>query len=114
VLIGTSFISYAQTGTLKGTVTNGKTKETIIGASVVLQSDSKIGSITDINGNYELKLPIGKQSVIFSFTGLKSDTLTLTITEGQVTTFSVEMNEAAQELGLTVVSPENLNRITEK
>ncbi|MCG3166923.1 MAG: Vitamin B12 transporter BtuB [Bacteroidia bacterium] len=99
-----TFVSYGQTGTLKGTVTNGKTKETIIGASVILQSDPKIGTITDFNGNYELKLPVGKQSIIFSFTGMQADTLTLTLKEGQVTTFSVEMNDAAQELGLTVVS----------
>lgn len=71
-----TFVSYGQTGTLKGTVTNGKTKETIIGASVILQSDPKIGTITDFNGNYELKLPVGKQSIIFSFTGMQADTLT--------------------------------------
>ncbi len=99
-----SAVSYSQTGILKGTVTNGKSKETIIGASVVLQGNPSVGTITDFNGNYELKLPIGKQSVIFTFTGLQSDTLTLTIKEGQVTTFSVEMDDAAQELGLTVVS----------
>lgn len=104
LLLISCFVSYSQTGTLKGTVTNGKTKETIIGASVILQSDPKIGTITDFNGNYELKLPVGKQSVIFTFTGMQSDTLTLSIKEGQVTTFSVEMNDAAQELGLTVVS----------
>ncbi len=99
-----SFTANAQTGILKGTVSNGKNKETIIGASVILQSDPKIGTITDFNGNYELKLPVGKQSVIFTFTGMQADTLTLTIKEGQVTTFSVEMNDTAQELGLTVVS----------
>ncbi len=104
LILAFNFVSYAQTGTLKGTVTNGKTKDTIIGASVVLKSDPKIGTITDFNGNYELKLPVGKQSVIFTFTGMQSDTLTLTFTEGQVTTFSVEMNDAAQELGITVVS----------
>lgn len=98
------FFSLAQTGTLKGTVTNGKTKETIIGASVILQSDPKTGSITDISGSYELKIPVGKQSVIFSYTGLQSDTLTLTIAEGQVTMFSLEMFEIAKELGLTVIS----------
>ncbi len=104
LLIFSSFISYSQTGTLKGSVTITETKETIIGASVILQGNPTVGTITDFNGNYELKLPVGKQNVIFKFTGMQSDTLTLTIKEGQVTTFSVEMSDAAQELGLTVVS----------
>ncbi len=104
LLLSSCFYISAQTGTLKGTVTNGKTKETIIGASVILQSDTKVGTITDFNGNYELKLPVGKQNIVFSFTGMESDTLTLNIKENQLTTFTIELNDAAQELGLTVVS----------
>jgi iron complex outermembrane receptor protein len=98
------FSSFAQTGILKGTVTDGKTKETIIGANVVLQSDPTVGTVTDFAGAYELKLPVGKQSVIFTYIGMESDTLTITVKENQVTTFSVEMNVASQQLGFVVVS----------
>jgi iron complex outermembrane receptor protein len=104
LLLTSCLVSFSQTGVLKGTVMNGKTKETIVGASIVLQSDIRVGTITDFNGVYELRLPVGKQSVIFSYTGMQSDTLTLTINENQTTTYAVELNDAAKELGLTVVS----------
>ncbi len=104
LLLTSCFLSFAQTGTLKGTVTDGKTKESIIGANIVLQSNPVVGTVTDVNGIYELKLPVGKQSIVFSFIGMESDTITITVRENQVTTFSVEMNVAAQQLGLVVVS----------
>lgn len=97
-------ISLAQTGTLKGIVSDAKTKETIIGANITLKSDSKVGATTDINGKYDLQLPIGKQDVVFSYVGMESDTITLTIKENQITTFSLEMSVASQQLGLVVVS----------
>jgi len=100
----TFFISYSQTGTLKGTITDGKTKETIIGANIVSKSDHNVGTVTDINGTYELKLPLGKQSVIISFVGMQSDTLNVNIRENQATVLNVEMNMASQELGIVVVS----------
>lgn len=45
-----------QTSKIKGTIVDSKTGEPIIGASVKVKG-TKLATITDIDGNFELKLP---------------------------------------------------------
>ena len=59
---------FAQTGTLKGTLTDEITGETLIGASIIYGSGQ--GTTTDIDGNYQLDLPLGDQSITFSYVGM--------------------------------------------
>ena len=61
--------AWAQTGTVKGVVvdTNG---ETVIGASVVLKSDKTQGTITDLDGNFSLKLPSRESTLVISYVGM--------------------------------------------
>ena len=98
-------LTFAQeTGTLKGVITDTKTGETLIGASVTLESDKTKGSAADFDGNYLLKLPAGQQKVVISFTGYNSKTKEVTITAGQTTTLNVDLSLTAKELGAVVVS----------
>lgn len=55
--------------TVKGVIldSNG---ETVIGASVVVKGNSSIGTISDIDGNFTLKVPDNAVLVI-SFVGMK-------------------------------------------
>ena len=39
--------------------------------------DSNIGTITDINGNFTIKLEDDKKNLVFSFVGYKKDTLSV-------------------------------------
>ena len=51
----------AQNGvTVKGTVVDG-TGETVIGASIVVKGNTSIGTISDIDGNFTLNVPDGKE-----------------------------------------------------
>lgn len=62
----------AQT-TIKGKVTD-KTGEPLIGATVVLNNDVQLGSITDVDGTYQLnvrKTLTRKDSIIFQYVGFK-------------------------------------------
>lgn len=59
-----------QNATLKGTVTDKKTGEPIIGANVVVKGTTN-GVITDIDGNYMLQAPIGATLEI-SYIGYKT------------------------------------------
>lgn len=43
----------AQTGSIKGSVLDAKTTESLIGASVLIQGTT-IGAATDLNGNYTI------------------------------------------------------------
>ena len=70
--------AWAQTGTVKGVVvdTNG---ETVIGASVVLKSDKTQGTITDLDGNFSLKLPSRESTLVISYVGMITQEVKATV-----------------------------------
>ena len=60
----------AQTGGIvKGTVVDA-TGESVIGASVVLKSDKTQGTITDLDGNFSLRLPSRESTLVISYVGM--------------------------------------------
>lgn len=72
-----STYAYGQTmRTVTGTITE-KNGQPVIGANVTLKG-SKVGTITDFNGVYSLKVPIDKATLVISYIGFKTveDTLT--------------------------------------
>ena len=74
-LIGITAV--AQNITVKGTVKDSK-DEPLIGVAVMLESNSKIGTVTDVDGNYQITLPAGKsQKLLFSSIGYKDKTVEL-------------------------------------
>ena len=67
----------AQNITVKGTVKDSK-DEPLIGVAVMLEGNSKIGTVTDVDGNYQITLPAGKrQKLLFSSIGYKDKTIEL-------------------------------------
>ena len=72
IALCTSVSLSAQTGTLKGTVSDAQTGETIPFANIVLKSDgiNVLGGASDLDGNYTIK-PItpGQYNVEVSFIG---------------------------------------------
>ena len=60
-----------QTGKIKGTIVDSKTGEPIIGASVKVKG-TKLATITDIDGRFELKAPEGAQLEV-SYVGYKNE-----------------------------------------
>ena len=68
---------YAQK-TLTGTVLDGEANgEPIIGATVQVTGTSS-GGVTDLDGNFSVQLPAGKNKVTVSYVGYKSQTLDVT------------------------------------
>lgn len=60
------------TRNLKGRVIEKGTTETLIGASVWIK-DTSVGTITDINGNFSINVPVGSSVIIsISYVGYKS------------------------------------------
>ncbi len=57
--------------TVRGTVTDKETGEPLIGASILIIG-AAIGTITDLNGAYELNLPAEAESLRVSYTGYDS------------------------------------------
>ncbi|MFT4524713.1 MAG: outer membrane cobalamin receptor [Bacteroidia bacterium] len=97
-------ISALGQGTIKGVVYDRTSEETLIGASVRLINDITVGSSTDYDGQFSFVVPEGAQKIVCSYTGMKSDTLSIIITKGQTAynEFSLEM--ISEELGTVVVS----------
>jgi len=55
-------------GIVRGRVTEAETGEVIPGVTVLVKGTTT-GTVTDINGNYELDMPPGKSTLVFSFVG---------------------------------------------
>ena len=69
-----AFSLSAQTLTVKGTVTDD-TGMTVIGATIIVQGDASRGTVTDIDGNYELDNVANNANLVFSYVGFKSQTI---------------------------------------
>lgn len=57
-------------GAISGTVID-EFGEPLIGASVFVEGNSSVGTITDLDGNYTLTVPEGATALIFSYIGMK-------------------------------------------
>ena len=64
--------TYAQNGiTVKGTVVDGNA-EPLIGASVVVKGNTSLGTVTDFDGNFTLKVPSESSILVVSYVGMTS------------------------------------------
>jgi len=87
-LIISSLFSFSQTE-IKGTVKDATSGETIIGASVVYAEGK--GAITDIDGNYLLKLEPGTYKLTVSFVGYNAQTMQIKVgTKTLIYNFSLQ------------------------
>jgi len=100
LLFGPSLL--AQTGVIKGTITDANEGSTLPGATIYIEGTT-IGTVTDVDGIYVLNnVPVGNQAVAISFLGFETKTIDIDIKEGQ----TLEINESLGEtavLGTEVV-----------
>lgn len=102
--------SLAQQGIFKGTVFDAVTKETLIGANVYNINDRTNGKTTDLDGKFEIKSSIGKQTFVVSFTGMRPDTVSITLAENQSITLDIFLKSSIEELGEVVISAGKFNQ----
>lgn len=69
-------LTFAQTK-LSGNVKD-ETGEALIGASVTVKGGGGSGAITDLDGNFSLTVPAGKNQVTISYVGYEPQTITIT------------------------------------
>ena len=86
-------------GTLRGTIKDAKTKEDIIGATILVQGINK-GAATDINGFFSFaKLPVGSYSLKVSFVGYETKIYeNVKVIADQVTELNLGLAEEAATL----------------
>ena len=61
--------------TITGTITDDQ-NEPLIGASILVKGTS-VGTVTDLDGKYSLKVPEGSDVLVFSYTGFENQEITL-------------------------------------
>jgi len=92
-------LSWGQT-VLKGTVIDSASHETVIGA--IIKSDST-NAVSDVNGNYTLKLSKGTHTLTFSCLTYRDKKVTITAA-GDTMTYNVSLGSEAQHMEAIVVS----------
>jgi TonB-dependent receptor len=98
------FQSYAtaQTGTIKGQVTDKTTKDALIGASVLVQG-TNLGAAADIDGNFIIhNVSAGNQVLVISYVGYKNLNLNLNVEANKTTEIKIKLDAMAIE-GKTVI-----------
>ncbi len=98
-----SFLSaYSQT-TISGTVTDKETGEALIGANVIVP-ESNMGTATDVEGKYSLKLPEGAQEIEVSYTGYENQRFSINgATEMNIALSSGQLLEEVVVIGYGAV-----------
>jgi outer membrane receptor for ferrienterochelin and colicin len=79
------------TGVLKGTVSDKSTKDGLPGANVIIKGTS-IGAATNLNGVYIIpNAPAGAQTVVVTYLGYVTKSVTVNITDGGTATQDVQL-----------------------
>ena len=71
-------IMQAQERTITGKVTDKQIGETLIGVNVTHADDPSKGTVTDIDGNYQITVPDGVTSLSFSYVGYTTQVVEIT------------------------------------
>jgi len=79
---------------ITGKVTDFGNAETLPGAKVLLKGNSKIGTVTDIDGNYTITVPGEKSTLVFSYLGYASQEVLI----GNKTVINVQLKQSIQGL----------------
>jgi outer membrane receptor protein involved in Fe transport len=104
LVFGCLIVIGQDTGIVKGVVKDAESKETLLGANVILLNDKSTGVASDLDGKYSIELPVGEHQLICTFTGMSNDTFTVAVLKDQITTHDVLLNSDDRVLDVIVVS----------
>ncbi len=91
----------AQNATLSGTVNDAKTGEPLIGATV---RSGQTGTVTDLEGKYQLTLSPGEIRLEYSYTGFDPKTEVLRLAAGEKRLLNLTLGEAENILQTATVT----------
>lgn len=102
IILLISAVSIAQKAAIKGSIVDSKTKETLVGVSVI--ADEKTGTVTDVFGNYQLELEPGNYRIKYTFIGYGSANRDISLKAGETKTYNISLFEETRILDEVVVS----------
>ena len=89
-------VAFGQDVTISGTVVDAATGDPMIGAAVQVEGTS-VGTTVDVDGNFTVKVPAGKKTLVFSYMGY------VTVTQEAKNGMQVMMSEETEELDEVMV-----------
>jgi len=93
-----SVAAMAQNGIIKGTITDANTKETLIGATVVLQGTTT-GAISDFDGNFLIeKVAKGSYNLVISYISYDNQIVRAEVADGGETNINIELKPASIDI----------------
>jgi len=92
-------VVFAQTRNLSGTVTSGDDGSSIPGASVIIKGTT-LGTVTDMDGKFSLKIPPTAKTLIVAFVGMASQEIAI----GNQTTINIKMTAERLDVDEVVVT----------
>ena len=92
------FIFAINTGTIRGTVIDKTTGETIPFATIILDSNTMAGTTTDIDGNFTLIVKPGKHKIKVLYTGMDTKNLVVEVKEGEESILNISLSEKTTEI----------------
>jgi TonB-dependent receptor len=99
---------FGQQGKLRGTIIDDENVETLIGVSVVIDG-TFTGTITDLEGNYNLALDPGTYTIVFSYISYATQKVTgIIIKAGETNTVDIRLGSDAEEIGEVVVMAQRI------
>lgn len=78
-------------GVFSGRVIDQVTSESLIGANIYLKKDMSVGTVSDFNGYFSISLSPGIHIFMVSYTGMKSQTVEISITADSTTHMNFKM-----------------------
>ncbi|HWA09413.1 MAG TPA: TonB-dependent receptor [Opitutaceae bacterium] len=103
LLTASAFAQAAGTGTVTGTVLDVVTGKYLEGAEVVVNGTNRVSTARE--GAFELRnVPAGAQTLVVSYPGMESKSVSATVTAGQVTNVAVHLGGEVVTLGQFTVA----------
>ena len=99
-----------ETATAKGIVTDEKDGTPMLGVNVAIKGTAN-GVSTDEKGAYELKIPMGLSTLVFTYIGYRErDIDVVAAKEGGVHVNNIKMTDLSKELDIVVVSGNKIEK----
>lgn len=105
----------AQTlGTISGTVKDKNTQEELIGVAIQFFGKDTLGVVTDENGSFSIKIPVGKYNLKASYIGYEVfEQYNLNLSSGNALLLQIELDPKSQALEEVVISAGKTVRATD-
>lgn len=100
----TTFISFSQTGTIRGFVYDEATGEPIIFTNVIIKGTTT-GIATDVNGYFSLpNIEAGKHTLVTNYLGYEDNEKLVEVRNGEISNVNIYMKEASYELDVVQIN----------